>query len=392
MNTTEILMQYVAGQMAQSYFPQVNNNASQSGQSDFQTMLKDKQNQSQNTVQQDKPTSSEKQEVPQKEQSTQQTTQDGQQMQQLQQMQQMQQVQQVLSGQLLMGDAALASGQVQPMQQMMQNMANSVNGESQMAVATTVAATVDTQNAVPQQVVQPMAQAEGDATQGEGFQLPQQQVDQAQATQQTANTVQTSMETAMKDTQQMAEGQQTNAPMQDTDVTVETAPQNVQQPLFSETENMPVKVGDAPVLDTTVQPEEFDAKLNKIITDAANQNMQRVELRLNPENLGNVVVELTRSPEGILHVVLHADNQNAAKLLSEHSANLGLMLQNSNATEVRVEVPQSQQSQQPWQQPDQNDGQQQQQQQQQPRQQQQNAEDFLHQIRLGLLGMEVEQA
>ncbi len=384
MNTTEILMQYVAGQMAQSYFPQVNNNVSQSGQSDFQTMLKEKQNQSQNTVQQNKPASSEKQEAPQKEQSTQQTTQDGQQMQQLQQMQQMQQV---LSGQLLMGEAALASGQIQPMQQMMQNMADSVNGESQMAVATAVGATVDTQNVVPQQVVQPMAQTEGDATQAEGFQLPQQQVNQTQNTQQTVDTVQTTMQ----DIAQMAEGEQTQAPMQDTDVTVETVPQDVQQPLFSETESMPVKVGDAPVLDTTVQPEEMDTNLSKIINDAMNQNLQRVELRLNPENLGNVVVELTRSPEGMLHVVLHADNQNAAKLLSEHSANLSLMLQNSNATEVRVEVPQSQQSQQMWQQPDQNGGQQQQQQQQQPRQQQ-NAEDFLHQIRLGLLGMEVEQA
>ena len=76
----------------------------------------------------------------------------------------------------------------------------------------------------------------------------------------------------------------------------------------------------------------------------------------------------------------------AAKLLSEHANTLGLMLQDSTRGEVRVEVPQPHQGQQPWQQPDQNGGQQQQQQQQQQRQvPKQEADSFLHQLRLGLL-------
>lgn len=382
MNTTELLMQYVAGQMAQSYFPQVNTNTAQQGQSDFQTMLKDKQSQSQsqsqNTVQQNKPASQDKQEVSQQEQPVEQPVEQ----QPADEQQQMEQMQAVLGGQILMGEAMLASGQVQPIQQMTGNVDASKTVEPQVEAAPTVenAIAVDAQSGLPQQVVQQTAPEQDNAAQ-EGFQLPQQQVNQ------TAGQSVEAGQTVKKDVSQMAEGPTLE---QDVDVTVENLPQDVQQPLFQETESMPVKVGDAPVLDATVQPEEFDANLKQIITDAANQNIQRVELRLTPENLGNVVVEMTRSPEGVLHVVLHADNQNAAKLLSEHSANLGLMLQQSNAAEVRVEVPQAQQSEQLWQQPDQNDGQQQQQQQQQQRQQS-STEDFLHQIRLGLLGMEAEQ-
>lgn len=383
MNTTELLMQmsYVAGQIAQSYFPQVSNNTTQSGQSDFQTMLKEKQSQSQsqNTVQQDKPASSEKQETQKQDASVQQTTDNGQ---VLQQAQQVQQLQTLLGGQMLMGDAVLASGQMQPMQQMNQSTMDGMSMDLSAAAVTLNAA--DVKNVVQQQVVQPMAQTQGEEAQGEGFQMPQQQVEQTQTITQDANTVSTDGQ----DAKQMMTSQDGDASMQDVEVTVDQMPQDVQQPLFQETESMPVKVGDAPVLDTTVQPEEFDAQLNKVINDAVQQNMQHIELKLNPANLGSVVVELSRSPEGMLHVVLHADNQNAAKLLSEHSANLGLMLQNSNGTQVRVEVSQAEQNQQPWQQPDQNGGQQQQQQQ-QPRQQR-NTEDFLHQIRLGLLSMDVE--
>ena len=159
------------------------------------------------------------------------------------------------------------------------------------------------------------------------------------------------------------------------------------RPVFRETEVMPQRVGDAPVLDT--QSGDMDAKLTRELTSALDAGTQRLELKLTPEHLGNVVVEMSRTPEGVLHVVLHAENGQAAKLLSQHSDTLGLMLQNSQQGEVRLEVRQPDQSERPWQQPDQNGGQGGQEgQQQERRRQPSDPERFLQQLRLGLVPAE----
>lgn len=165
----------------------------------------------------------------------------------------------------------------------------------------------------------------------------------------------------------------------------ETAVQTdgLSKPLFEDAEAMPQRVGDAPVVDT--ESGDLEAKLATKLNEALSKGSQRVEIRLTPENLGRVVIEMQRNPEGVLQVVLHTENSQAAKLLSEHSGALGLMLQNTQHTEVRVEVQQSQQNQHSQQQPDQNGSQGREQQQQQQRRQQADPERFLQQLRLGLL-------
>lgn len=159
----------------------------------------------------------------------------------------------------------------------------------------------------------------------------------------------------------------------------------VETPVFQETEYVPVKVGESVTVDTTAPAQEMDAALSKAMSSALKDGSQRLEIQLSPANLGTVVAEFTRSPEGALHVVLRTENEHAAKLLSEHANALGLLLQDGTNSEVRVEVPQSQQQQHLWQQPDQNGGQQQQQQQQQRHVPKEETETFLHQLRLGLL-------
>ena len=116
-------------------------------------------------------------------------------------------------------------------------------------------------------------------------------------------------------------------------------------------EHMPVKVGEKVEIDTTAPAADVDAKLSKALTQALDNGSQHVEITLSPANLGTVTAEFTRTPEGALHLVLRAENEHAAKLLSEHANTLGLMLQDSTRGEVRVEVPQPHQGQQPWQQP-----------------------------------------
>ncbi|WP_191396369.1 flagellar hook-length control protein FliK [Flavonifractor sp. An306] len=178
----------------------------------------------------------------------------------------------------------------------------------------------------------------------------------------------------------------TAAPQQEGDTKAVEVNGSGETLVFQEVEHMPVKVGEKVEIDTTAPAADVDAKLSKALTQALDNGSQHVEITLSPANLGTVTAEFTRTPEGALHLVLRAENEHAAKLLSEHANTLGLMLQDSTRGEVRVEVPQPHQGQQPWQQPDQNGGQQQQQQQQQQRQvPKQEADSFLHQLRLGLL-------
>lgn len=156
------------------------------------------------------------------------------------------------------------------------------------------------------------------------------------------------------------------------------------QPLFTDTTTMPQRVGDAPVVDT--ERADLEQQLTGRLTEALSEGSRRVEVRLTPEHLGRVVVEMQQDTDGVLQVVLHAETPEAAKLLSQHSDALGLMLQGTQHTEVRVEVQQPQQDQPSQQQADQNGGQNPgQHRQQEQRRQQADPERFLQQLRLGLL-------
>lgn len=242
-----------------------------------------------------------------------------------------------------------------------------------------------TQQAVPTQAQ--TAQAPAQNTQTE-TQAP---VQTAQGQQQTQQTV---VQTARTDDGQQAdarqsEGRSTAATVQKPQVEAEvtqtqTAPV-AEQPLFREVESTPVKVGDAAPLDTTA--EDFDAQAAKTIAQALEKGSQKVELKLSPANLGNVTVELTRTAEGVIHVVLTAEREQAMKLLTDHAGQLGNLLQNNTGADVRVEVPQNQQGRQAWQE-GQNNNHQQQGQGQQQNHSQQEQEDFLQQLRLGLIQLE----
>lgn len=236
--------------------------------------------------------------------------------------------------------------------------------------------------------IQPASpQGQQEATSPQAVSAPVSEPIQAQQSQ-----TQTSTDTNSGFSDDLTDAKASSAPQQEhTDEPVDVSG-TWESPLFQTVEHMPVKVGEAVTVDTTAPSSEMEATLSKAMTDALGDGSQHLEIQLSPSNLGTVTVEFSRNPEGALHVVLHTENEQAAKLLSDHASALGLLLQDGTHSEVRVEVSQPQQNEQPWQQPDQNGGQRQQQQQnQQPQQQQrQDAESFLHQLRLGLVEREAQ--
>lgn len=165
-----------------------------------------------------------------------------------------------------------------------------------------------------------------------------------------------------------------------------TAPLS-QQPLFHEAEAAPVKVAENyKTVDT--QAPDLEEKLADTIRQAAADGAQRLELRLNPANLGQVTIELTRDAGGVLQVALHVVSGKAESLLSQHLDGLHAALQSyGQGQEVRLEVQRNQEAPQQQNQHQANpDGHQQNQQhqRQQERRQEETAGDFLQKLRLGL--------
>ena len=135
------------------------------------------------------------------------------------------------------------------------------------------------------------------------------------------------------------------------------------------------------------QAPNMDEQVAAAVRQAVQAGSQRIEIRLTPENLGELVIEMTRDAGGALQVVLHASTSRAAGLLTEHLTGLHAALQAQSAQAVHVEVQRGQESQQQnlHQQTDPN-GHHQQHRQQERRQEQTGGEDFLQKLRLGLFG------
>ena len=104
------------------------------------------------------------------------------------------------------------------------------------------------------------------------------------------------------------------------------------------------------------------------LTETLANGETRVELQLTPDHLGKITIELTQSSDGALHVSLFAENSQTKVMLERDMAGLQGLLNQNVRQDVQVEVSQQQE----------NRGQEQ-------RQNRQQGEDFLDQLRLGLI-------
>lgn len=168
------------------------------------------------------------------------------------------------------------------------------------------------------------------------------------------------------------------------------------QPVFESVNEIPVKVGETTELRQTAETADVEEQVEVKISGALEQGESKVEIRLTPEYLGTVKVELTRSEDGTLHIVLNAENSQTSSLLEKHSGNLQNLLMASGQERVQVEVQNTQESQQHQQQDlaDGRNGNQQggqQENQQQSRRNTQDSQVFLQQLRLGLIPLDDEE-
>lgn len=167
----------------------------------------------------------------------------------------------------------------------------------------------------------------------------------------------------------------------------------INQPVFQKVDTAPMKVGESYKTVDTEEP-QMEEKLADTVREAVQAGAERVEIQLSPANLGRITIEMTRSVEGMLEVVIHAATTKAAGLLNQHLDGLHAALQNYGQETVRVEVQRGQEAQEQhlFQHAD-PDGRGRQQgredQQHQQRQEEEHSSgDFLQKLRLGLVSLE----
>ena len=159
------------------------------------------------------------------------------------------------------------------------------------------------------------------------------------------------------------------------------------QRIFHDVEAAPVKVGEAYGVQQVDEPDvvkQVDAQIGQALQDGESL----VRIQLTPENLGSVTVEISQSADGILHVALNARSSETRSLLERHAGDLQGLLNSRNQQEVQVEVQRQSESQQNQNQQNYDghnghahDGQERR----QSRREHTSSQDFMQQLRLGLI-------
>lgn len=169
------------------------------------------------------------------------------------------------------------------------------------------------------------------------------------------------------------------------------------QPMFRDVKSAPVKVGEAQRPVEAEEPQAPQQMAGNVIR-AMEQGQDVVRIQLTPANLGSVTVELTRSAEGQLTIVMNPETARAANILTQHSSSLMNILMDSGEASVNIVVnmPENTENAGMMMNPDGHNGQAGENGEQQKKKQEDHTEgvnptDFLSQLRLGLVGAESAQ-
>lgn len=104
--------------------------------------------------------------------------------------------------------------------------------------------------------------------------------------------------------------------------------------LFKELDSTPVKVAET----VNTRDPDMDNQIAKIIHTAVEAGDRTVTMRLMPEGLGTVTALITQTVEGALQIVLQTSDDAAATLLKSHLNSLFGSLQGTNHTSVSIEI------------------------------------------------------
>lgn len=177
-------------------------------------------------------------------------------------------------------------------------------------------------------------------------------------------------------------------PQQKDDQTVEVVDvEQAPQQLFHDVKAAPIKVGEV-YTEQPVDEANVVGQVDTQLAQALQSGETMVRIQLTPENLGEVTVEITQTADGTLRVALSAHNDSTRGLLERHAGDLQGMLAGRSSQNVEVNVQRQAESQQDQNQQHNYDGRNGHAQDGQERRRQRehtSPEDFMQQLRLGLI-------
>lgn len=157
-----------------------------------------------------------------------------------------------------------------------------------------------------------------------------------------------------------------------------------EEPVFKNVEAAPIKVAEAPA--RTAEAEPVETQVIRKLEEAFDAGETRVEIRLEPVALGKVTVELKQNADGTMSILLNAESAQTRGLLEKNIGSLQEALAQRGQQNVQITVERGEESaRQDGQQNDLRDSENRQQPQQQRRDRERSSEDFLQQLRLGLI-------
>lgn len=167
----------------------------------------------------------------------------------------------------------------------------------------------------------------------------------------------------------------------------------METPLFDEVEAAPIKVAEAP--ERAEKAPEVEKQVADKLVSVLESGETKVEIQLDPVELGKLTIELTRNSDGTLNILLSAENLETRGLLERHVSGLQEAFAERGQNGVQITVDQSENSQRQDnnanQRNDFQDGSNGRQSEQQRRDDRRSGEDFLQQLRLGLIPIEEEE-
>lgn len=166
---------------------------------------------------------------------------------------------------------------------------------------------------------------------------------------------------------------------------------SAETPLFREVQTAPIKVAETESPAEAAEASDVKLQVESGLADALEKGESKVEIKLEPEALGKVTIEITQRGGEEVNIVLKAESFHTQRLLERHVSDLHMFLADRGQKVDQVEIQRWQESQQSdnnrnfYQ--DQNEGHGRRQPQEQRKHAERN-EDFLHQLRLGLVPLE----
>ncbi len=180
-------------------------------------------------------------------------------------------------------------------------------------------------------------------------------------------------------------------PQQQDDAKVEiTDAEQAPQRLFHDVKAAPVKVGEVYDAQQTEEPDVV-SQVDTAIARALENGESTITVSLNPENLGEITVQMSVKTGGTLAVAISVHNDDTKTLLERHAANLQELLSSRVKESVEVDIQRGQESQQNQQQQQNYEGHNghaqdsREERRQQHREHSASSQDFMQQLRLGLI-------